>query len=177
MKNKNNEWINDYEVFLSVEQVDVPVEVSDVVFSSIQKLLHPRAVTVFFKILGVHLVTGFLSLSFCHQFGFNPFNTEYSLAEWFMSTGGYYACMIGCGVTFVSLSVLMAGYFLSVEEVKALKRTDLIQNFALGVISLGLFTTFGVEFILSVAGLWMLGSLVGGFVAMSAVFKLKTFRY
>ncbi len=173
---KNNEWLNDYQDFLNSE-VKVPKEVNVKVLSSMQQLINPSAWSVFFKLLVIHFVTGFLSLSVCHQFGLNPFNTEHSLADWLMKVGGHHFCMMGCGTLFVGISILTAGYFFTLEEIKALKRTEFLQNLSIGLISLGLFTAFGVEFILSIAGLWLLGGLVGGFVATAAMLKLKTVSF
>lgn len=174
MKNQNNEWLKDYQEFIDAAETSVPKEVTEGVFSRIKNLLSPSAWTVFFKILGIHLVTGVVSLSFCHQFGLNPFNTKYSLADWFMTVGGHHFCMLGCGTLFVGGGILAAGYFLTIEEIKALKRTEFLQNLSLGLISLGLFAAFGVEMILSIAGLWLLGALIGGFVATMAITKFKS---
>lgn len=173
MKNQNNEWFKDYQEFIEAEKTSVPQEATNSVFSTVQKLLNPNAWTVFLKILVIHLITGGASLSICHQFGLNPFNTKYSLADWFMSVGGHHFCMLGCGVLFVGAGILSAGYFLTVEEIKALKRTEFLQNFSLGLISLGLFAAFGAEMILSIAGLWLLGGLIGGFAATAIIGKLK----
>ena len=173
MKSQNNEWLKDYEDFLKTDVEGVPQEVSAAVFSKIQKLISPSALVVFLKVLGLHIITGFLSLSICHQFGLNPFNTERSLADWFMEVGGHSFCMLGCGTLFVGVSLLAAGYFLTLEEVRSLKRTEFLQNLSLGLVSLGLFTAFGAQLILSVAGLWLLGGLIGGFVATEAVWRMK----
>jgi hypothetical protein len=173
VKNSNNEWLKDYEEFIKTEQPEVPREVGQNVYSKIAGLLNPSAMIVFFKILGLHLVTGFVSLSICHQFGLNPFNTQYSLANWFMKVGGHHFCMFGCGILFVSVGLFSAGYFLTVEEIKALKRTDFLQNLSLGLISLGLFTAFGAEMVLNIAGLWLLGGLIGGFVATTIIGKIR----
>lgn len=173
MSEKKNDWLNEYQDFLSAETASVPYDLKENVFLMVQKLIKPNAWVVFFRLLGIHAVTGFLSLSVCHQFGINPFNTERSLAEWFMKVGGHNICMFGCGVTFVSVSFLAAGYLFTAEEVRALKKNDLLQNLSLGLISLGVFAAFGAELALSVAGLWLLGSLIGGLAAMAAVFKIK----
>ncbi len=173
MKNTKNKWLKDYEDFIKTEQPEVPPEVGQNVYYKITDLLNPSAMNVFLKILGLHLVTGFVSLSICHQFGLNPFNTQYSLADWFMKVGGHHFCMFGCGILFVSVSLFSAGYFLTIEEIKALKRTEFLQNLSLGLISLGLFTVFGVEIVLSIAGLWLLGALIGGFVATTIIGKIK----
>ncbi|MGZ3724824.1 MAG: hypothetical protein ACXWQQ_03460 [Pseudobdellovibrio sp.] len=171
---KNTEWLNDYRDFLNAENFSVPADLSENVLAKVQRLVSPSAWAVFFKLLAVHLVTGVASLSICHQFGMNPFNTQYSLADWFMRVGGHHFCMFCCGLLFVSVSLLTAGYLFTFEEVKALKRTELLQNLSLGLISLGLFTAFGVEFVLSIAGLWLLGALIGGFAATTLVGKLKS---
>lgn len=173
MKNGGNEWLKDYQDFIDANKTSVPKEVTDNVFSKLQNLLTPSAWIVFLKILGIHLVTGLISLSFCHQFGLNPFNTKYSIADWFMSVGGHHFCMLGCGVLFVGGGIFAAGYFLTVEEIKALKRTEFLQNLSLGLISLGLFAAVGAEMILSIAGLWLLGALLGGFVATTTIYKIK----
>lgn len=81
--------------------------------------------------------------------------------------------MIGCGVLFVGASFLTAGYFLTIEEVKTLRRTEFLQTLALGSVSLAIFAIAGAELALTFAGLWLLGALVGGFIATEAVWRLK----
>ena len=76
MKNKNNEWLKDYQDFIEAGKTNVPKEVNESVFSKIKSLLRPSALMVFLKILTIHLVAGVVSLSICHQFGLNPFNTK-----------------------------------------------------------------------------------------------------
>lgn len=171
--NDPKEWMDDYSEFLSAEEVRVPRELNQKVLASIQSLLNPSAWMVFAKLLGIHFVVGFLSLGICHQFGMNPFGTTRSLSDWFMDLWGHNVCMIGCGVIFVSFSILAAGYFLSVEEVRALRRTEFLQTLALGAFSLVMFALFGTELALTFAGLWLLGALIGGFLATEAVWKLK----
>lgn len=170
----DKKWLKEYEAFLNSESTNVPKDATERVFSRMQELTNPSAWTVFFKILAIHLAVGFLSLGVCHQFGMNPFGTESSLDNWFMAMWGHSTCMIACGTLFLSASILTAGYFLSVEEVKALKRTEFIQALGLGSISLILFAAFGADLAITFAGLWLLGALVGGFLASEMVWKLKT---
>ncbi len=177
MKNLNeNEWLQDYEEFIKSDGEDtekIPQDLKNKVYSNIQKLINPNALIVFLKILGIHLGVGFLSLSVCHQFGMNPFNTEKSLADLMMNVGGHHFCMFGCGVLFVSVSLFAAGYFLTIEEVNALKRTEFLQTVSLGIISLGLFTAFGAEIAMGIAVIWFLGGFVGGFAATHVIWRLK----
>lgn len=171
----NKEWLKEYESFLKAEE-DVPTAVSESVSKRMEPLLDPSPFGVFAKLLGIHSVVGFLSLSFCHQFELNPFRTAHSLDSWLMSVGGHSVCMIVCGVLFLGLSVLASGYFLSLEEARALRRTGFPQSFALGVLSLVLFHTLGAQLALTIGALWLLGALIGGFVATEAVWKVKYAR-
>lgn len=171
--NSPKEWMKEYSEFVNAEEVPVPLELNQKVLSQMHELLNPSALMVFAKLLGIHFVVGFLSLGICHQFGINPFGTVRSMSDWFMDMWGHNVCMVGCGIIFVSFSILAAGYFLTVEEVKALRRTEFLQTLALGVFSLVIFAVFGTELALTFTGLWLLGALVGGFVATEAIWKLK----
>ncbi len=173
MKGKKNNWLKEFEEFMEADSEAVPSSLKEKVSQRMSTLLNPSAWSVFTKLLSIHMVVGFLSLAICHQFEVNPFNTSFSLDNWFMSVGGHSACMIACGTLFVSLSVLASGYFLSLEETRALRRTGFPQSFALGAISLAIFATVGAELALTFAGLWLLGALVGGYLATETLWKLK----
>lgn len=169
---KNNKWIEDYQEFINNDET-VPAEINNKVYNRIKSLLNPNSLVVFSKILGIHLAVGFLSLSVCHQFGINPFNTERSLADWMMKVGGHHFCMIGCGILFVGLSILAAGIFLTIEEINALKRTQYLQTLVLGLISLGIFVSFGAELAVGIGLLWLIGGFAGGYAATEMIFRLK----
>lgn len=173
MKNQNQDWLKDYSEFLNADQTNVPNELTTTIFAKIKQLLYPSATSVFSKILGIHVVTGFLSLAVCNQFGLNPFKTSHSLSDVFMDIGGHGFCMVACGTLFISLSIFLAGFFLTIEETKALRRTEFLQTLVLGLISLGLFMAVGAEVALTFGGLWMLGGLLGGFAATEILWQLK----
>lgn len=168
----NNEWLNDYEEFLGGD-IKPPAELTQRVTGKIQKLLNPSSLLVFFKILGIHLSVGFMSLSICHQFGINPFDTDKSLDSLMMQFGGHQLCMFGCGILFVGLSLLAAGLFLKIEDVGALRRTEFFQSLVLGLISLGFFTALGTEIALGIAFLWLFGALIGGVAATETIWRIK----
>jgi hypothetical protein len=170
---ETKENLANYEEFLNTEEIEVPRELMQSVLTQIHSLLHPSAWLVFGKLLGIHLVIGFLSLSICHQFDMNPFGTEHSLSDWFMSTWGNSACMISCGVFFVSFSILTAGYFLSAEEFRVMRRTEIIQILALGSLSLIVFYFLGTALALAIAALWLTGALFGGLITTEAMWALR----
>lgn len=171
--NQNQDWLKEYSEFLAAEKTTVPTEVTTQVLSKVKQLLYPSALSVFSKILGIHIVTGFLSLAVCNQFGLNPFNMSHSLSDFFMDLGGHGFCMVACGTLFISLSIFLAGFFLTVEETKALRKTEFLQTLALGLISIGLFMAVGAQVILTFGGLWILGGLIGGFAATEILWQLK----
>lgn len=173
-KNNSTDWLNEYQDFINTQTTSVPAELTQAVFSKLLPLLRPSAWLVFFKILSVQLVTGYLSLSVCHQFGVNPFNTSRSLDAVFMSWGGHHVCMTLCGVLFVGLGLVASGIFLNVEEVVALKKTKFLQIISLGLISLGLLVAVGAEFALGIGLLWLFGAVLGGYVATETVWRIKT---
>jgi len=173
MKNQNQDWLKDYSDFLDAEQTTVPNQLTANVFSKIKQLLYPSAVSVFSKIFAIHVVTGFFSLAVCNQFGLNPFKTSHSLSDVFMDLGGHGFCMVACGTLFISFSIFLAGFFLTIEETKALRKTEFLQTLALGLISIGLFMAVGAEVALTFGGLWILGGLIGGFAATEILWQLK----
>jgi hypothetical protein len=174
MKDKQkNDLLTEYEAFLQEDNATVPVFLSEKTLGRVKTLLNPSPWIVFLKLLGIHIGVGFLSLSVCHQFEMNPFGTDVSLANWFMAMWGHGVCMVFCGVMFVGTSILAAGLLLSVEELRALKRTEFLQTLALGTTSLAVFGFFGAELAFTFAGLWLLGALIGGFVATEVAFKLR----
>ncbi len=174
MKNpKKNEWLHQYNEFISYEETQIPMKLSKQVFSKMDILLNPKALTIFFKVLGIHLAVGFLSLSICHQFGMNPFNTSQSLADLFMRWAGHGVCMVFCGFLFMGLSFSAAGFIFSVEEVLTLKKTGFQQTLGLSVVSLGVFFMAGADLALTFAGLWLLGAFIGSFFVTQATLYFR----
>lgn len=166
-------WLKDYSEFLAADHSPVPTELTNQILSKIRQLLYPSAFSVFLKILGIHSITGFFSLAICSQFDLNPFNMSYSLSDVFMNIGGHGFCMIACGVVFISLSIFLAGFFLTFEETKALRKTEFLQTLALGLISISLFMAVGAQVVLTFGGLWVLGALIGGYVATEILWQVK----
>jgi len=167
MKNKitEKEWLEDFSDFVrGGEGVKVPEDVSSQILQQIHKEMNPSAWTVFMKLLGVHGVVGTLSLAVCDQFGISPFNTGFSLANYFMKFG-HSVCMTLCGFLFISLTILLGRLVLRSEEIMVLKKNVFVQIPALGALSLGAFMMLGAEVVLGIAALWLLGAAIGGFFA------------
>ena len=118
------------------------------------------------KLAGLHVVVGFLSLAICNQFGLNPFNTSYSLSEWFMKLAGHNFCMLACGVFFVATTYILANIFLKLEELETVRKYEWLQTGVLSLIPIAGFYFLGAELIGIFVGLWILGAFIGGFLSI-----------
>jgi hypothetical protein len=150
-----------------------PKALTEHVMAKMSGLLSPSPRLVFAKLFSINLFVGTLSLSVCHQFGLNPFNTERSLDSWFMQVGGHQVCMFLCGVVFLAISMLAAGLILNIEEMLSLKRNKYLQVAAISLFSLVILFLFGAEFTLGIGALWLLGALVGGIAATETVWRMS----
>ena len=139
----------------------VPEAVSQSLFETVRADLNPSAWAVFVKILGIHSIVGFLSTAVCDQFGMSPFQSGFSLSEYFMQFG-HSVCMFLCGLLFMSLGVAAARIVLSLEEVRVFRSNAFLQVFVLCLISLGTFLALGAEVVFVFAMIWFVGSLLGG---------------
>lgn len=165
---KEKEWLEDFKQFVSSEGSHVPHEVSNKILRQVHKDLNPSAWLVFAKLLGIHGVLGTLSLAICNQFGLNPFDTKFSLSEYFMKFG-HSACMVLCGVLFIGLTIVLGHQVLRREELLVLSKNAPLQVFGLSVLSLVAFLAFGAEIVLGIAVLWFLGAMAGGIFAAKVI--------
>lgn len=171
MKITEKEWLKEFEDFVNTKDAVVPEDISKKILTRIHAEMNPSAVLVFFKLLGIHLVVGTLSLGICNQFGLNPFNTEFSLSEYFM-TFGHSTCMVLCGVLFIGLTVTLGHLVLRREELIVFSRSAPLQVFFLSILSLAAFIGFGADIVFGIAVLWFIGAMVGGVLTAKA-FSLR----
>jgi hypothetical protein len=174
MKITEKEWLEDFKEFVEADGVPVPKKVSSQILKKVRSDLNPSAWLVFAKMLGIHLVVGTLSLAICDQFGLSPFDSNFSLSEYFMRLG-HSTCMIFCGVLFIGLTVTLGHFVLRREEFLVLSRNAPLQVFGLSVLSLAAFIGFGADIVLSIAALWLLGAMIGGVVAAKVFISRPSF--
>ena len=148
-----------------------PLPVS--VFNELKRTLFPNPFVVFAKVFALHVVVGFFSLGICHQFGLNPFGTERSLMDWFMKVGGHNFCMVSCGILFIGLTYTLANFFLSLEELEAVRQHEWLQTGIIGLMSITAFYFFGAELALTFVALWIIGAFLGGLLAIEGSYRLR----
>lgn len=171
IKPNERQWLKNYHDFLNTEDITVPPELSHRVLKLIKKRMQPSVTQIFVKLLILHVPIGILSLYVCDQFGMSPFETNFSLARYFMYFGHSF-CMFLCGSFFIGGSILISGFILKPQEVRILRKKSYIQSFFLAGVSYGSFLMFGAEITLGVALVWLLGAILGGIISSEIVYRL-----
>ena len=167
-------WMKELQEFSEVHPQST--KVPPALFQTLKNRLFPSPLKVFGKIVAIHAFVGFLSLGICNQFGLNPFNTTYSLSEWFMKAGGHGVCMVFCGIFFIAATYGLSNLILSLEELESTRKYKGLQIGTLSLGSLAAFYFFGGELVLSFALLWFLGALLGGFISIEGSYFLRRQR-
>jgi hypothetical protein len=167
-----SEWAEEFKAFASSEPMDPPRALSDGIASRVRSDLDPELGAVFAKLGGIHLAAGSVTLLFCPQFGVSPLGNSGLMP--FLMRFGDQACMFGCGATFMALSALSAAVILRREEVRKLRKSELVWLPGLAALSAGLFFCMGGVLILGLAAFWLLGAVVGGLASLELGWLLKT---
>lgn len=157
---KEQDLCKEFSEFASSPSAKSSQLVDDKILKQHLSLVQKDKLTVFAKLAVIHSLTSVLSLAVCHQFDMNPFNSQISLADYFMKFG-HSACMVFCGFLFVGGSLFAARQILNNYELAILRKTFALQIFALCSISLGVFMACGAQTTLIWALLWIVGAYVG----------------
>jgi hypothetical protein len=151
---------SEFEDFKNIEEVNPPRLVSEMILSRIRADLNPSGLTVFKKLILIQFVTGVITLMFCPQFGIGFLKNSMGLMGVLMRFGDN-ICMAGCGAVFLGLSALISILILRPEEVRVLKKNELVQFPILALSVLGIFTCLGAPVLTTLGMAWMIGSIIG----------------
>ena len=165
------EWIEEFQEFMGADQAQVPKAVSDSILARVHNDLNPSSWLVFAKVSAIHAVMGFITLLFCPQFGLG-FTDGMGLMALFMRFGDQ-ACMVGCGAVFMGGSLLTASLVLRNEELRVIRKTEILQVSTLALLSMGVFICTGVGVVASLGAFWVLGSILGGLGTFEAGLRLR----
>lgn len=171
----SQEWMQEFQEFMSIEPTDPHERLSQQILSRVHSDLNPPVLKVFLKLSLIHAVVGATTLLFCPQFGVNLLGGM-GLMTLFMKWGEQ-ACMLGCGAVFMGTSLLVASFVLRAEEVRVIRKTELLQVAALGLLSFGVFLCAGLVAVFGLSFFWLLGSLIGGLVTLEAGWALRNWFY
>ncbi len=163
----------DFADFVTHSEMSLPSNTADKILAKTYFLLNPSPAKVFFKILSMHIVMGYISLSFCHQFDMNPFQTSGFVSKWMMDNWGHTICTFLCGFIFISVSVWSCSFLFSREEFVLLSRYRVRGSILLGTASLMAFVYGGANVFQTITALWFLGFLLGFLLSMEFSYLIK----
>ena len=158
--NERGSWEKDFADYISTELVEVPASLSERVLGGIGAELNPSALSVFGKVSLVQFLGGLSTLLFCPQFGLS-LSSSLGLMPYLMRFGESF-CMLGCGALFTGFSLLIVSFTLRPEEIRILKKHEIVQLISVSTLSLGAFLCLGGEVVLALGLVWLLGAVIGG---------------
>jgi len=169
---KSQEWLKEFESFLTAEEVIPPRSASYAVLSAVRADLNPSWKQVSTKLWGLHaLGAGMVSL-FCPQLGVGPLIGGHGIMHFFMQYGPL-ACAALCGALFLGLSTLLAALFLNKEELRLASRYRFLHVTLLASISFaGLMLAGGRSAQLDYT-FWIAGAIASGWLMLTIGSSLR----
>jgi hypothetical protein len=161
----------DFEDFMAGEEISPSKELDRTILSYVHRKMNPTGLQIFQKLTLIQLVTGMATLLFCPQFGISLTGST-GLMGVLMKYGDN-VCIAGCGALFLSSSALASILLLRPEELRVLKRNQLLQFPVLALTTLGIFICLGAPVISTLGISWFMGSMLGGFLTFGVAQKLK----
>lgn len=168
---------NDFEEFSqSVERP--PLRVSEKVLAHVRHELNPSLVSVLMRLMFVHFLASFATLSVCPQFGFRLFGEGMGISHWFMSFGEY-GCLVACGSFFTGTSLALASVVLGMPHLRKIREHRWLGASLLILFSLSFFWMMNAEFILGLTVAWLLGALLGSVAVLELgwLFRRKSLAH
>lgn len=173
MNPKEDRMKSEFETFSKDPGVVPPAGISARVRLKIEADLNPAPKHMLIQSLGLHAVSGALTLLLCPQFGIGPLGGGKGLMG-FVESYGHVFCGLFCGAFFMSLTAFLAPFWLSSPVRTALSRNALAMAslltlgslFALLLLALmvrGEIAHVHPEFLLAWVGAALLSAYVGIF--------------
>jgi hypothetical protein len=156
---------------MNFENGGPPELITSKILEKVRRDLNPSAFLIFVKLAGLQVVTGFVTMLYCPQFGISL--TSSSGVMSFLMKYDEHICMAACGALFLSLCGLSIVLFFRPEELRELRRNQLALFSSLGIGSLGIFVCFGSGVLSTLGMAWFLGSIIGALTTFNFGFFLK----
>ncbi|MDH4331563.1 MAG: hypothetical protein OEV89_03195 [Desulfobulbaceae bacterium] len=171
-KKKYNEWERELLEFVNSEAVTPPSILTERVKSTVKQDFKPPIWKIFAKLAGMQAVCATLTLFFCPQFEIGFAKYDY-LAHLVQHTDGF-GFMIVCGVVFLGGGAVMAPFFLSQAETKAIEKSVLIYFPTVALLAVLFFFSLGTDVVWPLAFPWFLGGTFGSLIGFEFA---KYFRF
>lgn len=134
----------------------------------------PRTSSVAMKLGAIHLVSSFMTLMACPQFGLRLFFQGDGLMDLFMKISPTF-CQVFCGAFYLAATVLLARLVLKYDEWLVIARSRLLTIAGLSLVSLGIFAMLNRGVSLQAGVLWLVGAAIAGELATISKNSLQNF--
>ena len=162
----------EFQQFINQNAEAVPSHLSDIIFKEVHADLDPSWSQIFGKVVLIHTVLGFVTLSICSQFGLQTFPVL-DLMYAFMSVVGPKYCMAFCGAIFLGGSAFSFAMLLTRPELLKVRKNGVLQILILSILSLAILAFFGAEVLLIPALLWLTGATVAGVLSLELGVRVR----
>lgn len=158
--------MKDFESFLESGHAQLAPEALD----NLKKEIFPSLSHVAIKLGLVHLVSSFLTLMACPQFGMRLFFEGHGLMHYFMKAGSV-ACFGFCGAFYLGTTFWIAKFVFGEFEWSVLKKNSVLSLATIALVSLGAFAMFNIqlnshELTFEVGFVWLLGAIVSATIPL-----------
>lgn len=177
-ENRNQEWLREFETFMTHDQAIPPHSISQAVLTQVRTELNPSLKLVSAKLFGLHAIGAGIVALFCPQLGVGPIVGGHGIMHVFMQFGPL-VCASVCGAIFLGVSAILATVFLGREELRTANRYRFLNVTLLASISFaGLMLAGGSADRWSYA-FWIMGAVVTGWMTLKlgASLRLRPYSY
>lgn len=165
-----------FDEFLLSGELNPPESLTRRIFAHVRRNLNPSPWMIFSKLSVLHLMSSLVNLSICPQFGIRLLGDGMGLMHYFMSLG-LYGCMLACGAFFMGTSALVAGIFLKREELRTLRKHQVLQVSALILLSMSGFVVADAEILWGFGFAWLTGCLGAGIAILEVSWHFRRSVY
>jgi hypothetical protein len=165
--------VKDYQDFIK-DTSDAPSsKLRESILQKVKSELEPTKVKVFFKLLSIQTFIGMITMLFCPQFELSLTNS-FEAFHYFHRNFGHYGCMAICGGIFLGSGAIFASYLLSLSEIRVIKETKYLFNFAISGIAVSSFMLLGAKVYLDVTLIWAISGVLMSIIILEAGRILRT---
>lgn len=123
----------------------------------------PALSHVAMQIGAIHLLSSFVTLLICPQFGVRLFFDGHGLMGFFMRAGSE-ACFIFCGAFYLGVTFLIARNTLQPDAWIMIRKVRVLFAVVLAFLSMGALTMIGNKLSFEMGLMWFLGAYVGAWI-------------
>lgn len=158
--------------FVDVEPATPATGVDNTVLNMVARDLRPTPWKIFVKLTLVEVAAGLATLTVCPQFGLGFVRHNALLHDLHVATspGVFYLL---CGVLFVTLGAVLAGFVLTRHEIRAISHAS-NRYFALySILAYLVLVVLSPELFVAASLTWIVGALLGNILGYAAAVRIR----